>query len=179
MGNGAGVLLIDPYGVHIPFVVKLSFPTTNNTAEYEACMYGIKAALAGAKNITVYGDSYLIISHTIEAWKVWDERLQMYTEYLQQFIPFFKQIEFKHLPREQNSFTDALANLAVNLTWDYDVKVQSVTFVEKEIPMVNFEPTIALLTQEDDEDAWYTDVKKYLIDGEYPEGSHKKDQLAI
>ena len=116
-GNGAGVLLIDPYGVHIPFAVKLSFPTTNNTAEYEACIYGIKAALAaGAKNLTVYGDSYLIISQTIGAWKVRDERLQMYTEYLQQFIPFFEEIEFKHLPREQNSFTDALANLAVNLT---------------------------------------------------------------
>ncbi|XP_021767689.1 uncharacterized protein LOC110732084 [Chenopodium quinoa] len=132
-GNGAGVLLIDPYGVHIPFAVKLSFPTTNNTAKYEACIYGIKAALAaGAKNLIVYGDSYLIISQTIGAWKVLDERLQMYTEYLQQFIPFFEEIEFKHLPREQNSFTDALANLA-----------------------------------------------KYLIDGEYPEGSHKKDQLAI
>ncbi|XP_021730594.1 uncharacterized protein LOC110697536 [Chenopodium quinoa] len=60
-GNGAGVLLID--GVHIPFTVKLSFPTTNNTAKYEACIYGIKATLAdGAKNLTVYGDSYLIIS---------------------------------------------------------------------------------------------------------------------
>ncbi|XP_021713465.1 uncharacterized protein LOC110681620 [Chenopodium quinoa] len=100
-------------------------------------------------------------------------------EYLQQFIPFFEEIEFKHLPRKQNSFTDALANLAVNLTWDDDVKVQSVTIVEKQIPMVNFEPTIALLTQEDSEDAWYTDIKKYLIGGEYPEGSHKKDQLAI
>ncbi|XP_021716720.1 uncharacterized protein LOC110684590 [Chenopodium quinoa] len=179
-GNGVGVLLIDPYGVHIPFAVKLSFPTTNNTAEYEACINGIKATLAaGAKNLTVYGDSYLIISQTIGAWKVRDERLQMYTEYLQQFIPFFKEIEFKHLPREQNSFTDALANLAVNLTWDDDVKVQSVTIVEKEILVVNFKPTIALLTQEDDEDAWYTDVKKYLINGEYPEGSHKKDQLVI
>ncbi|XP_021746652.1 uncharacterized protein LOC110712496 [Chenopodium quinoa] len=179
-GNGAGVLLIDPYGVHIPFAVKLSFPTTNNTAEYEACIYGIEAALAaGARNLTVYGDSYLIISQTIGAWKVQDERLQMCTEYLQQFIPLFEDIEFKHLPREQNSFTDALANLAVNLTWDDDVKVQSVTIVEKEIPVVNFKPTIALLTQEDDEDAWYTDFKKYLINGEYPKESHKKDQLAI
>ena len=34
--NGAGVLLVDHDGVHIPFVIKLDFPTTNNTAEYEA-----------------------------------------------------------------------------------------------------------------------------------------------
>ncbi|XP_056685490.1 uncharacterized protein [Spinacia oleracea] len=179
-GNGAGVFLIDPYGIHIPFAVKLSFPTTNNTAEYEACIYGVKAALAaGAKYLTVYGDSNLIISQTIGVWRVRDERLQMYTEYLQQFIPYFEDIDFKHLPREQNSFTDALANLAVNLTWENNVKIRAVTIEESDSPVVNLEHMIASLTLQDDKDAWYADIKKILITGRYPEESHKKDQLAI
>ncbi|XP_021839912.2 uncharacterized protein [Spinacia oleracea] len=179
-GNGAGVLLIDPHGIHIPFAVKLGFPTTNNTAEYEACIYGIKASLAaGAKHLTVYGDSNLIISQTIGAWRVRDERLQMYSDYVQQFIPYFDDIDFKHLPREQNNFTDALANLAVNLTWEENVKIQSVKIVENEFPVIEFENMIALLIQEDEEDPWYIDIKKFLIEGQYPEGSHKKDRLAI
>ncbi|XP_021717454.1 uncharacterized protein LOC110685264 [Chenopodium quinoa] len=132
---------------------KMHFDEASNRRS-NACIYGIKAALgAGAKHLMVYDDSYLKISQTIKVWKVRDERLQMYTEYLQQFIPYFEEIEFKHLPREQNSFTDALANLAVNLTWDDDIKVKSVMIVEKEILVVNFEPTIALLTKEDNEDA--------------------------
>lgn len=179
-GNGAGVLLIDPYGIHIPFAVKLSFPTTNNTAEYQACIYGVKAALAaGAKYLTVYGDSNLIISQTIGVWRVRDERLQMYTEYLQQFIPYFEDIDFKHLPREQNSFTDALAKLAVNLTWENNVKIRAVTIEESDSPVVNLEHMIAALTLQDDKDAWYADIKNFLITGRYPEESHKKDQLAI
>ncbi|XP_021854133.2 uncharacterized protein [Spinacia oleracea] len=166
-GNGAGVLLIDPHGIHIPFAVKLSFPTTNNTAEYEACIYGIKAALAaGAKHLTMYGDSNLIISQTIGAWRVRDERLQMYSDYVQQFIPYFDNIDFKHLPREKNNFTDALANLAVNLTWEENVKIQSVTIVENESPVIEFENMIVSLIQEDEGDPWYIDIKKFLIDGQ-------------
>ncbi|XP_021866129.2 uncharacterized protein [Spinacia oleracea] len=150
-GNGAGVLLIDPHGIHIPFAVKLSFPTTNNTAEYEACIYGIKAALAaGEKHLTVYGDSNLIISQTIGHGE-------------------FAMRDCKY----------ALANLAVNLTWEENVKIQSVTIVENEFPVIEFENIIASLIQEDGEDPWYIDIKKFLINGQYPEGSHKKDQLAI
>ncbi|XP_021747728.1 uncharacterized protein LOC110713587 [Chenopodium quinoa] len=173
-GNGAGVLLIDP------FSIKLSFPTTNNTAEYEACIYGVKAALvAGARNLIVYGDSNLIISQTIGVWRVRDERLQMYTDHLQQLIPCFEEIDFKHLPREQNSFTDALANLAVNLTWEDNVKVRYVTIEEKSSPVIMDEEMIASLTIRDEKDTWYSDIKNFLATREYPEGSHKKDQLAI
>ncbi|XP_021763761.1 uncharacterized protein LOC110728415 [Chenopodium quinoa] len=146
-GNGAGVLLIDPHGVHIPFSIKLSFPTTNNTAEYEACIYGVKAALAaGARNLIVYGDSNLIISQTIGVWRVRDERLQMYTDHLQQLIPCFEEIDFKHLPQEQNRFTDVLANLAVNLTWEDNVKVRFVTVEEKSSPVIMDEEMITSLT---------------------------------
>ena len=42
---------------------KLDFKVTNNVPEYEACIYGVEAALAvGAKDLLVYGDSLLIIS---------------------------------------------------------------------------------------------------------------------
>ncbi|XP_021763626.1 uncharacterized protein LOC110728260 [Chenopodium quinoa] len=162
-GNGAGVLLIDPHEVHIPFSIKLIFPTTNNTAEYEACIYGVKAALAaGARNLIVYGDSNLIIFQTIGVWRVRDERLQMYTDHLQQLNPCFEEIDFKHLPREQNSFTDALANLAVNLTWEDNVKVRSVAIEEKSSPVIMDEEMIASLTIQDEEDAWYSDIKNFL-----------------
>ena len=54
-GSGAGFLLVDLHGVHIKFAVKMGFLTTNNTAEYEACIYGVKADLvAGAGHLTVY-----------------------------------------------------------------------------------------------------------------------------
>ena len=43
-GAGAGVLLKSPGGETVRLMYKLEFVTTNNTAEYEALLLGLKAA---------------------------------------------------------------------------------------------------------------------------------------
>ena len=66
-GAGLGVILVNPEGETIPMAKKLDFKVTNNMAEYEACIYGVEAALAaGANDLLVYGDSLLIISQANE-----------------------------------------------------------------------------------------------------------------
>ena len=51
-GVGLGVILVTPEGQTIPIAKKLDFKVTNNMAEYEACIYGVEAALAaGAKDL--------------------------------------------------------------------------------------------------------------------------------
>ena len=51
-GAGLGVILVTPVGETIPMAKKLDFNITNNMAEYEACIYGVEAALAaGAKDL--------------------------------------------------------------------------------------------------------------------------------
>ena len=44
-GVGAGILFVTPHGYTIPKSYKLLFPCTNNVAEYEALLNGIKLAL--------------------------------------------------------------------------------------------------------------------------------------
>jgi ribonuclease HI len=44
-GYGIWVLLVSPDDLHIPISIKLNFETTNNVAEYEACILGLQAAL--------------------------------------------------------------------------------------------------------------------------------------
>ena len=61
-GSGVGVLLISPKEAHVPISVKLNFSTTNNVAEYEACLLGLETAISmGIEELDVYGDSALII----------------------------------------------------------------------------------------------------------------------
>ena len=61
-GAGLGVILVTPKGETIPMAKKLDFKVTNNMAKYEACIYGVEAALAArAKNMLVYGNSLLVI----------------------------------------------------------------------------------------------------------------------
>ena len=63
LGNGIGVVLISPEGFHTPFTARLCFSCTNNMAEYEACIFGLKAAIdLGIKSLGLFGDSALVIS---------------------------------------------------------------------------------------------------------------------
>jgi ribonuclease HI len=62
-GIGAGVLFISPNKDELRYVLRLYFPTSNNTAEYEACLHGIRIAVElGVKHLYVYGDSALVIN---------------------------------------------------------------------------------------------------------------------
>ena len=62
LGHKIGVVLISPEGEYFPFTARLNFDSTNNVAEYEACIMGLQAAMAKkVKNLKVYGDSALVI----------------------------------------------------------------------------------------------------------------------
>ncbi|KAL3756018.1 hypothetical protein ACJRO7_002969, partial [Eucalyptus globulus] len=64
-GSGTGAVLISPDGQHYPVAAKLTFPCTNNIAEYEACILGLQAAVdMKIQKLQVYGDSTLIILQT-------------------------------------------------------------------------------------------------------------------
>jgi hypothetical protein len=60
--GGAGVVLIDPNGDQVKYMVHLEFKATNNMAEYEALIFGLLAALSlGIRQLLVKRDSQLII----------------------------------------------------------------------------------------------------------------------
>ncbi|KAK5843484.1 hypothetical protein PVK06_005941 [Gossypium arboreum] len=62
VGNRIEAVLVSPNGDHYPFTSKLDFDCTNNMAEYEACIMGIRAAIERKiKVLEVYRDSALMI----------------------------------------------------------------------------------------------------------------------
>jgi hypothetical protein len=62
-GAGAGIVLISPQGDKLKYVLRMSFPqASNNEAEYEALLHGMKMAKAyGATRLKIFGDSNLIV----------------------------------------------------------------------------------------------------------------------
>jgi hypothetical protein len=62
IGAGAGLLFISPLGVHMRYVIWLHFPASNNVAEYEALVTGLRIAIElGVWHLDVRGDSQLMI----------------------------------------------------------------------------------------------------------------------
>ena len=45
LGDRIGVVIIYPEGFHTPFTTRLCFDCTNNMAEYEACIFGLKVVI--------------------------------------------------------------------------------------------------------------------------------------
>ena len=81
-GYGIGVLLISPYGDHIPRSVRLVFsdrhPTTNNIVKYEACILGLETTLElKIRQIEVFGDSNLVLRQIQCEWKTRDVKLSL------------------------------------------------------------------------------------------------------
>ena len=59
---GVGVVLISPFKENNHLSYKLDFKTTNNIAEYEALLLGVKdAKQMGIMCLKIFGDEYLII----------------------------------------------------------------------------------------------------------------------
>ena len=61
-GAGAGCVLIDPKGTKIMIACILQFECTNNIAENESLVQGLRKAIyLGAQVIECYGDSEIIV----------------------------------------------------------------------------------------------------------------------
>ena len=61
-GKGIGAVLVSECGQHYPMAAKIQFNCTNNMAEYEACILGLKMAIdMNVYELLVIGDSDLLI----------------------------------------------------------------------------------------------------------------------
>ncbi|KAL0317338.1 UNVERIFIED_CONTAM: hypothetical protein Sangu_2148100, partial [Sesamum angustifolium] len=61
-GNGVGVVITSPYGEDLEFVVKFGFKASNNEAEYEALVIGMRMTHeVVARHLVAYSDSQLIV----------------------------------------------------------------------------------------------------------------------
>jgi ribonuclease HI len=57
-GASAGLLFISSLGKHLRYVFRLHFPASNNVAEYEALVNGLRIAIElGGRRLDARGDS--------------------------------------------------------------------------------------------------------------------------
>ncbi|XP_050916339.1 uncharacterized protein LOC127131462 [Lathyrus oleraceus] len=102
-GHGIGVVITSPTGFHLPFTARLNFDCTNNMEEYEACIYSLETAIdLRIKILEVYGGSSLVISQVKGDWETRDNMLIPYKEHIRKLVPYFDEISFNHIPKEEN-----------------------------------------------------------------------------
>jgi ribonuclease HI len=112
-GSGAGLILESSEGLIVEVSLKFSFTTTNNQAEYEACIAGLKLAHEmGAKGVKLRTDSQLVVTQVKGEAQAKEPLLQKYLVVIKETISLFDEFEIMHVPREQNTRADVLSKLA-------------------------------------------------------------------
>jgi ribonuclease HI len=111
-GAGAGVYFISPSGDKLSYVLRIHFRASNNAAEYEAAVHGLRIAIElGIKRLMVYGDSALVIRQVNKDWDCNNEKMDAYVATIRKLENKFYGLEFHHVLRANNQAADVLSKL--------------------------------------------------------------------
>ncbi|XP_059635421.1 uncharacterized protein LOC132277598 [Cornus florida] len=110
MGAGIGIKLQTPEGTALSQALQLEFAATNNEAEYEALLAGIKLAKElKVRNLNIFSDSQLVVRQVRGEYETKDETMEAYRSAVMREAENFEKIEFIQIPRECNEDADRLA----------------------------------------------------------------------
>ncbi|KAL5556880.1 hypothetical protein UlMin_039116 [Ulmus minor] len=114
--SGAGIILVSPDGVKLSCAVRFKFKATNNQAEYEALLSGLRLAKeVSAWHLTIYSDSQLVVSQVNSEFQAKGEKMASYLEKAKEAMNQFDTVTIIQVPRAENTNADALARLATGL----------------------------------------------------------------
>nr|XP_025886086.1 uncharacterized protein LOC112941144 [Solanum lycopersicum] len=157
-GKGIGAVLVSKSGKHYPMASKLKFNCTNNMAQYEAYILGLKMAIdMNVNELLGIGYSDLLIHHVQGEWDVKNPNIIPYVQNLQKLCKRFCMIELRHTPKIQYELADTLDTVASIIKHSDTDYIDPLDRGLKEHP-VHYSPIEA----KPDGLPWYFDIKKYL-----------------
>jgi ribonuclease HI len=116
-GADAGLLFISPLGKHLRYVLRLQFPASNNMAEYEALVNGLRIAIElGVRRLDAHGDSQLVIDQVKKNSHCRDRKMEAYCDEVRRLENKFYGLELNHIARQYNETADELAKVASGRT---------------------------------------------------------------
>ena len=198
-------MLISPTQDKLYYAVQLCFQrgekVSNNIAEYEGLIAGLKAAAAlGVKRLTVRGDSQLLVNFSNKVYEHKDEHMEAYLAEVRKMEKQFLGLELQHVPRGTNKEADDIAKRASkrqpqepgvfeerlfkpSVTPAFSSAVQP----REELPQPPASgapacgPTSGaclLLALEPREGCWIKEFKEYLTQGTLPEKEEDAERVA-
>src|SRR5438105_6904961 len=112
-GVGAGVVLTPPTGETLKYIVRLDFKATNNMAEYEGLLAGLRAAAGlGVRRLIVKGDSQLVVNQVNKDYQCSVPIMAAYLAEVRKLERRFLGLEVKHVLRRDNQLADELARIS-------------------------------------------------------------------
>ncbi|XP_045797595.1 uncharacterized protein LOC123891742 [Trifolium pratense] len=170
-GSGAGVVLEGPDGVMIEQSLRFAFKASNNQAEYEALIAGMKLAKdMEVKELKAMSDSQLVTNQVSGKFQTKEPQLIKYVEGVQNLAKHFDSFELVYVPREQNMRADLLSKLASTKKPGSHRTVIQETI---KTPSIGGEDLMMVIEEED----WRSPIIRYLQKDEFPKEREKAFKL--
>ncbi|GKV09092.1 hypothetical protein SLEP1_g20639 [Rubroshorea leprosula] len=163
-GSGTRIILTSPEGETFEYALKFTFEASNNRAEYEALLGGLRLAKAvNAEYIKVFSDSQLVVYQIKGNFNAQETVMTKYLEKAAQLLKPFKGYKMHHIKRIENSKADALAKLASSRV----IESRKEIYVEElSSPSISEEEILKI--EEEEEETWMNPIKRYLSNGDLP-----------
>ncbi|GJW92627.1 reverse transcriptase domain-containing protein [Tanacetum coccineum] len=163
-GSGAGLILINPEGMEFTYALRFRFDATNNKAEYEALIAGLKIAeQMDVENLLANVDSRLVANQVNGTYVAKETDMIRYLEKVKTLTSSFKVFSIKQVPRSENKKADALSKITSTSFAHLSKQVLVEELKEKSINTME-----VLAVVEEEGDTWITPIFKYLSDGTLP-----------
>ncbi|GJU45104.1 reverse transcriptase domain-containing protein [Tanacetum coccineum] len=160
-GSGVGLIFTNSEGVEFTYALRFKFDASNNKAEYEALIAGLRIAeQMGVQNLSAKVDSRLVANQINGSYITKEESMIQYLEKAETIISNFKNFSIEKIPQSENKQADTLSKIAstsfAHLTKQVLVEVlKEKSIEEKEI----------LAVVEEEGYSWMTPLFEYLTDG--------------
>jgi ribonuclease HI len=113
---GAGAVIMDAEtGKVVELLKRYLGKQTNNVAEYEAVLLGLRRARElGVSEVEVVADSQLMIRQLGGQYRVKNEGIRPLYESAVKLLQGFAKVRLVHVPREMNTLADEMSNRAID-----------------------------------------------------------------
>ncbi|KAL0356076.1 UNVERIFIED_CONTAM: Ribonuclease HI [Sesamum radiatum] len=157
-GSGAGIVITTPQGEDLEFAIKFGFKASNNEAEYEALVVGMRMAHEiGARRLLAYSDSQVIVKQVKGAYEAKEEKMIQYLQQITDLKAKFHYFQIIQIPREENAKADSLSKLASSLE---DCRIRYITI--HYLPEARTPLAVQPITTAED---WRTPIIKWIDEG--------------
>ncbi|GJS94024.1 reverse transcriptase domain-containing protein [Tanacetum coccineum] len=170
-----GMMLVNSAGKEYTYALRFEFETTNNEAEYEALLAGLRIAKEmKIQELIIFADCQLVANQVNRLFKARQPVIKQYLEKAKELLVSFPTYSIEHIKRDQNKKADALSKLA-SMTFSKLAKevlvevLQEKSITQKEVTNV---------TQEE-EDNWMIPIREFLQLGKLPDDPQKARKLRV
>jgi ribonuclease HI len=112
-GAGVGLVFISSLGVRMEYMVRLHFLASNNAAEYEALINGLRIAVKlEIKRLEIRGDSELVVGQVMKDKNCVDPKMAENCQAMRDLEGKFHGLELHHVLHDYNKAVDVLAKAA-------------------------------------------------------------------